>query len=183
MKKIMIKKINIFCFCATIFFSSSCSENIKIKEQSIGPLFTVCSESFDDYSKNNVIIDSLAAELKKINFVPENTFEIIYNREDDTKRHSIVGCVLPLKIGSDSTLAITLERNRFNVRTIGFTNCITIEVPMKKFNSQTRGEVLAHFDSYAMQHNYQLFLDGKNGLTEIYYPDKVLFAVEIKSNL
>lgn len=177
----MKNKFKILGFAALMLMINACGKNIEIKEQSLGPFFTVCSESFKNYDFNPQIIDSLKSELESINLKPQQTFEIIYNRETEAKRHSIVGCILPTDVKNDSLAIIALERNRFNIREIGFTDCITVEVEKQEFNNRTRGEVIELFDQYANQHNFQLFPDGKNGLTQINFDDKIIFAVEIKS--
>lgn len=164
----------------TIAFSaSSCSDGITISEQKIGPFLTVCAESYEPYANTSRLIDSLKNELNSIDIKAEKTFGIFYNKYDseNARPHSIVGCIVGSE--NDSVLIRKLERKQFMVRTIGETNCMTIEGKYENFGSETRKKILQKLSEYSSEKHYKEIPNGENGITEFYSGGKTIYAAEI----
>lgn len=182
--KLIKKHILILSWVAILIATlESCDNQITFKEDTLGPYVTVCVESYQPYYNTFKLIDSLKNELKALNVETEKSFGIFYERTADrnnTKFHSIVGCILKNSVGQDSVEIIKLQRNKFMVRTIGATKSMYVRLPFEDFSTPLRANILHAIDNYIQQNNYLPIPNGINGIMEVYDGNDIIFSAEIR---
>lgn len=176
--KLLIIVIAIIAAILISFFAySGFFRTVQVQEKEVGPFKFAMHEYYGDYKLSGKHMDSLYYALKNNGFDTEIGFGIYYDNPKEVpvdQLHSIVGCVIK---PSDYERVGELVVKGFRIEDMGKTNAMVVEFPKKNNFSIMAGVKVVYpvLEEYRVNKDYQ-----PQPALELYYPDKIVYAVEIK---